>query len=107
MATIEEKELRFGGLEDKISGFSYFVLVFGILGLFLDLWLANDSVMTYKVSGTPSQMQWGHVWLVVGFTSFIGGATIFMILQGIAEIIRILREQNNLLHSGKISSPSR
>lgn len=45
------------------------------------------------------------LWIILGFSSFIGSIAVFTILRGFSEIIRILKKQNNLLYSGEILQP--
>jgi len=96
-----KKELYYGGIEDKLFKLGYLILFLGIMGLFLGILCAVD------VSGqSPKTAGWSSiVCIVFAFISFVVGIFIFIFLQAIAEMIKLLKKENKIPYSGVISQP--
>ncbi|GEM_PF-4007549 len=101
MARKIKKELYYGGIEDKLSNLGHLILFIGIMGLFLGVLCAVE------VSGkSPKTATWPNLVLIVfAFISFVVSIFIFILLQAIAEMIKLLKKENKIPYSGVISQP--
>ncbi len=79
------------GFEDTLTGFGWFFLVVGVsLGIFF-IWKSGD--ITKKYESIDAWGQHGYSWglMIFGMFSIMQGLFLRLILEGIAEIIRLLR----------------
>jgi hypothetical protein len=81
------------GFEDTLTGFGWFFLVVGILlGIFF-IWKSGD--ITKKYSSIDGWGEHGYSWslMIFGMFSIMQGLFLRLILEGIAEILRLLRRK--------------
>jgi hypothetical protein len=78
-------------LEDTLTAFGWVFLVVGILlGVFF-IWKSGD--VTKKYGSIGDWGEYGYSWslMIVGIFSIVQGLFLRLILEGIAEILRLLR----------------
>jgi hypothetical protein len=101
MARKIKKELYYGGIEDKLSNLGHLILFIGIMGLFLGV-----LCVVIEAGQSPKTGGWQvFVLIVFAFISFVVGIFMFILLQAIAEMIKLLKKENKILYSGVISQP--
>ena len=81
-----------GGIEARLEGFGALFGILAIIGLPAALYYGNTS--GYRM-----------VWAAAGISGLINGIGVWILFQGLANMIRLLKQQNNLPYSGKISAP--
>jgi hypothetical protein len=91
-----------GGIEGNLSGWAMFFLICSVILGVICFIAAGNAPKKYS-SNSWGEDGFSGLWIGVGIGTVAQGIVLYLFLVALAEIIRLLKKQNGLSYSGKIS----